>query len=405
MSRSQWRDVPLADCVVSVSAGVSVNSEDRPAGPGEVGILKTSAVSGGYFRAGQNKVVIAVDRNRVSEPVQTGSVLFSRMNTPMLVGDSCYVPIGDPLLFLPDRLWQLRTASATVDPQWLAYALQSGRAISAIRALATGTSGSMKNIAKRGLLALKVPLPPYAEQRNIVAVLAMLDECIRSTEQVLAKLRMLHEALLLRAFSASSDTAAHLGDLVSAERPVVYGILMPGQHVPNGVPVVKVKDMKSGRISRDELLCTSSAIDQEYRRSRLKSGDVLLSIRGTVGRVCIVPPELDNANITQDTARIAVPPSIARYVAHYLTSPSAQRFIESETVGLAVRGINLRDVRRVRVPVVTEDLVISITNHLDASEELIEREELQLSKLSKLKIGLMADLLSGHVRVPHGVVS
>jgi len=47
-------------------------------------------------------------------------------------------------------------------------------------------------------------------------------------------------------------------------------------------------------------------MDEAYRRSRVTTGDLLFSIRGTVGRMAFVPQELDGANITQDTARVSI---------------------------------------------------------------------------------------------------
>lgn len=405
MRRSEWRNSPLAECVISVSAGVSVNSEDRPYGPDEIGVLKTSAVSAGLFKEDENKTVISRDRRRVAEPVRGGSVLLSRMNTPQLVGESCFVETDNPLLFLPDRLWQIRVESSRVDARWLSYILQSPHVSAAIKALATGTSGSMKNISKRSLLALKITLPPLVDQEQIVEILDTLDHQIRTTKRLLMKLKSIHRGLLLSSFPKEPKESTYLGDLVSSARPIVYGILMPGEHFPNGVPVVKVKDMKSGRVDRADLLLTNPAIDREYRRSRLREGDVLLSIRGTVGRVCVVPADLTGANITQDTARISVPMRINRYVAHYLESPAAQRFIDSEIVGLAVRGINLRDVRRIVIPILPEDEALSIANRLEASQAVIDDETLQLLKLSSLKLGMMTDLLTGRVRVSRELAS
>ncbi len=89
---------------------------------------------------------------------------------------------------------------------------------------------------------------------------------------------------------------------VAADSPICYGILMPGNDVLGGVPVIKVKNFVGGTIKEDELLHTSKEIDTEYQRSRLLPGDILLSIRGSVGEVCIVPNSLAGANITQDTA-------------------------------------------------------------------------------------------------------
>ena len=42
-----WERVPLSAVIADLVAGASVNGEERPAGPGEVGVLKTSAVSAG----------------------------------------------------------------------------------------------------------------------------------------------------------------------------------------------------------------------------------------------------------------------------------------------------------------------------------------------------------------------
>jgi len=124
---------------------------------------------------------------------------------------------------------------------------------------------------------------------------------------------------------------------------------MPGYGHPGGVPVIKVKDIKRGVVDTSDLLLTSLEIDHAYRRSRTKSGDLLFTIRGTVGRTAFVPPSLDGANITQDTARIGVVSGDARFIRDYLEMPIPSQFIECRTLGVAVQGINLGDVRLIPV--------------------------------------------------------
>ena len=95
-----------------------------------------------------------------------------------------------------------------------------------------------------------------------------------------------------------------LSRIVRADSPICYGILMPGENCSGGVPVIKVRDIKGGRIDQSDLLLTHPTIDNAYRRSRLQHGDMRIhTIRGTTGRVAIVPTELDGGNITQDTVR------------------------------------------------------------------------------------------------------
>lgn len=153
-----WPRVRLADLVVSLDAGVSVNSEGRPRQSDEIGVLKTSCVSGGRFNPAEHKTVLSRERSRVRVPVRADSIILSRMNTPDLVGENAYVDTDHPELFLPDRLWLLRT-SERADCRWLSYFMQSELFRSQLSDIATGTSGSMKNISKARLAALSLRLP------------------------------------------------------------------------------------------------------------------------------------------------------------------------------------------------------------------------------------------------------
>ena len=109
-----WKGVPLSELVAALDAGVSVNSGDRPATGNEVGILKTSAVTNGIFEPQENKVVFdEAERDRVKEPVQGGTIIISRMNTPALVGAIAYIETGFKNLYLPDRLWAAKAKPDT----------------------------------------------------------------------------------------------------------------------------------------------------------------------------------------------------------------------------------------------------------------------------------------------------
>lgn len=152
------------------------------------------------------------------------------------------------------------------------------------------------------------------------------------------------------AHKSPSWREVHLADVVDQESPICYGIVLPGDHVDDGVPVIKVKDIAQGGVRTTGLLQTSPDIDAKYKRSRLTGGDILLSIRGTVGRLGVVPDELAGANITQDTARIRISCSETRaYVYQALQSDDLQTQIRDHIVGQAVKGINIRDVKRLKL--------------------------------------------------------
>ena len=180
---ADWSHVVLGDLIASLDAGVSVNSESRPCDKGEVGILKTSCVSGGRFNPDEHKAVLPTERERVRVSVRADSIILSRMNTPDLVGENAYIEADQPHLFLPDRLWLLKT-NEYATCRWLSFYMQSVPFRRQIDDIATGTSGSMKNISKGRLRDLQVILPPADEQRRIVEVLMSVDRVMVLNAQI-----------------------------------------------------------------------------------------------------------------------------------------------------------------------------------------------------------------------------
>ena len=189
------------------------------------------------------------------------------------------------------------------------------------------------------------------------------------------------------------------GSVVDPVRPIVYGILMPGEHTIGGVPVIKVKDIKDGMVASNRaLLHTSPTIDQQYARSRVRKGDILFTIRGTVGRTAVVPESLDGANITQDTARIAAKDVNCSYLLAAMSTEGFTRFVDVHTIGQAVKGINLRELRRAPILLVCRDRQEYAGVALDDSITSISSEKGRLEKLQHIRSGLAADLLSGRIR-------
>jgi len=258
------------------------------------------------------------------------------------------------------------------------------------------------NFQQEEWLGFPVRLPPLEEQRRIQEILDTTDRTIKATERVIAKLCDAHEGLrqeLLPHHPAQDVVEAHLGDLIDPSRPIVYGILMPGDHVHGGVPVIKVKDIRDGAIAdRQTLLHTSPQVDQQYARSRVREGDVLFTIRGTVGRTAVVPQSLDGANITQDTARLAIADVNRSYLLAAMAADRFNGFVEVHTVGQAVKGINLRELRKAPVLLLERDQQEVVGAALDDSLARVDAEKGQLRKLRLLRSGLAADLLSGRVR-------
>lgn len=185
-------------------------------------------------------------------------------------------------------------------------------------------------------------------------------------------------------------------DLVMPGRPITYGILKPGEDVPGGVPYVRVVDIQDGSIRGESLRRTSPGIASEYKRSTLQPGDLVMSIRGHVGRLAVVPPSLAGANITQDSARLAVGGGYdPRYVLESIRSPMTQRWMSRRVKGAAVTGINLADVKLIPVPEVSLDEQRRFAVRAIRADRLVEAARAHLGELDVLFTSLQQRAFAG----------
>lgn len=185
-------------------------------------------------------------------------------------------------------------------------------------------------------------------------------------------------------------------------RVICYGILMPKQNVENGVLYVKVKDVKFGRVLLKQLNRTAPEIAEKYARASLIEGDLLLTIRGTYGRTAMAPKELNGGNITQDTVRIsAIEPILNEYLIIFIDSIIAQQYFKAVARGVAVKGVNVQDVRNMKVPIPSveeQKKIIELVDQKVTTITHVEKElENQLVKAKKNKQSILASAFSGRL--------
>ena len=427
---SDWHQATLAHSIQSLDAGVSVNAEDRPHGAGEIGVLKTSALSNGAFHPGQNKTIVPGERRLAAEPVLEDSVLVSRMNTPALVGASCYVADAQPTLFLPDRIWQLKPRDrSALNMRWLSFVLQTAQFRRYVETHASGTSGSMKNLPKARLLDLPVSYPEVAEQSKIALVLDTLDTAIRETEAIIDKLKAVKKGLLHDLLTRGIDAHGELRP-PQAEAPHLYKA-SPLGWIPMNWEVVTLESISGnvtsgsrdwarfyaesgalfvriGNLTRehinfryDSVIFVRPPANGDGQRTRLEAGDILISITADLGIVGVVPEGMGEAYISQHVALVRANEAKVnpRFVGHFLAGPAAQQHLSKLNDAGAKAGLNLPTVRN--LPSVLPDRVEQdlIAARLDALDKRIQNAKSERAKLKKTKSGLMDDLFTGRVRV------
>lgn len=180
---------------------------DVPAGQEEIGVLKTGAVSKGYFNPEANKTVLSEDVERVSCPVRAGTLIVNRANTPDLVGSTSRTTHDFPFLFLSDKLWQIDFGRA--DTNFIFWWSKTDIYRSQIQFRRVGASSSMQNLSYPDFLTVDIALPGREEQQVIAAYLDDQTAAIHRLEvkanQTIALLRERRSALISAAVTGKIE--------------------------------------------------------------------------------------------------------------------------------------------------------------------------------------------------------
>jgi len=180
---------------------------------------------------------------------------------------------------------------------------------------------------------------------------------------------------------------APLGDLVEPTRGISYGIVQPGSPVPDGVPIVRVSDVRNGRIAVGDPLRVAESIEAAYARTRLRGGELLLTLVGTVGETAVVPPALAGWNTARAVAVIPVRGEIGAYwVQIALRSPVVQELIGSRLNTTVQATLNLRDVAELPIvlpPPRERDAIARVLRPLDDKIELNRRMNETLDAIAR----------------------
>lgn len=99
-----------------------------------------------------------------------------------------------------------------------------------------------------------------------------------------------------------------LSELVNPERGISYGIVQPGAAADDGIPIVRVSDIRAGRINTENPLRVSRNVEEAFARTRLRGGEILLTLVGTVGEAAIAPQSLAGWNTARAVAVIPAKP-------------------------------------------------------------------------------------------------
>jgi type I restriction enzyme S subunit len=266
-----------------------------------------------------------------------------------------------------------------VDPRYLFHAVWGNAFRRAGAASFTGSAGQ-KRLPASFFDRYKVPLPPLAEQRRIAAMLDKADAIRRKRQE---SLRLLDEFLRSAFLEMFGDPVRNekgwrkisLGELLPDRSLIVDGpfgsSLKPESYVELGVRVIRNFNIKDDRFDESAFKCVTGAKFEEVKRSEVKAGDVLISTKGTLGNVCLMPQLPGNSVLSASgTVRVRLPDEVVmrrQFLVSQMVAVPFKRYLKRFEAGTNQKYLNLAGIRRFEVavpPVELQDSFVKLRDRV-----------------------------------------
>lgn len=171
------------------------------------------------------------------------------------------------------------------------------------------------------------------------------------------------------------------------KRKIGYGIVQPGPSVQKGVPIIKVNNIISGLCDTKHLDKTTVENDAKYQRTKLKGGELIVTVVGTCGKTAIVPPQFVGCNLVRATCLIDIEDeTICRWIKYYIDSPQGQAYINRNLNTTVQATLNVKNLNEMPIPFYSKEYtsnVVKILSSLDRKIELNNKINADLEEMAQ----------------------
>ena len=392
---ADWRRERLGDhAQIGARIGWRGLSADEYVDSGPFLIAGKHIVSGSVDWAGCDH--LTEDRYRESPEIalQIGDVIISKDGTIGRVARIDSLP-GPATL---NGTMMLVRPTGSLNHRYLSHLLNSSAFKKLVEERVSGSS--VPHLFQRDLTTLPVSLPPLEEQRQIAEILDTIDETIRATERIIAKLidveQGLRRDLLDRRFEGARSEwkRCRIGDFADVQRGASpRPIDNPAWFAPDGPGWIRISDVTA---AGDLLLRTRDHLSPAgvARSRRTFPGDVIISIAATIGVAIVVGIEAcyHDGFVRIDHDGSVIPEFLVMLLAHH-----KQDFVRSGQTGTQAN-INSTIVAATEVALPGLEVQSEIVSATSAARGSIRVEKESRRALQETREGLASDLLSGRLR-------
>lgn len=429
MSREHWAETPLSQLLESLESGSRPKGGVKGITEGIPSIGAEHLASDGGFnfeniRFIPNEFANSMNRGQiklldilvVKDGATTGKTSFVRETFPF------------PKACVNEHVFICRTFNI-ISKEFIFHYLKSHEGQEYI--MSTFHGAAQGGISSGFADVVMVPLPPLPEQKRIVekldAILPKVKNVKARLDKIPSILKKFRQSVLAAACSGkltedlttgsvtvianeevkgiyeipSDWNWGTLNSICDKSRGICYGVIKLGKDITDGVPCLRTSDVRSLFLDLNKVKKISKSISDDYQRSILKGGEILVNVRGTLGGVVVVPNELMGWNISREVALVPVINVNPKFYAYCIATSNSQKWLTSVTKGVAYQGINLEDLRLLPVPILSieeqDEIVRRVEKLFKLADSLEAKYKKAMERVEKIEQSVLAKAFRGEL--------
>ena len=250
---------------------------------------------------------------------------------------------------------------------------------------------------------VELPVPPIEEQEKIVDAYETIEKRIALKRKINDNLEATAQAVFQEQFASfyGADELPNGYSIVNLDSlcTVKGGKRLPADcellDTPTEHPYIRVRD-----VGRSRYVCLTNQfqyIDEETYsaifRYIVNTGDIVISIVGTIGLLGKVHSSLDKANLTENCVKLAnIHTVTSDYLYYTLCYKKQIKEIELLTVGAVQAKLPMYNIQSMKILVPPTKVIEEFQNKMDVFNEQIEANTVEVQRLYELQEVLLAKM-------------
>lgn len=285
--------------------------------------------------------------------------------------------------------------------------------------LETFNSGAgVPTLNQNHLHGIKVQVPDFTTQKRIADILSSYDSLIENNNRRIELLEKMAQEIykewFVRFRFPKYQNAKFINGLPKGWEIKKIGEIIEikgGKRLPAGCllsgtktthPYIRIRDITSSKY-----ICLTQEFEyiddltyEEIKKYTTNTGDILISIVGTIGSICCVGETLNGANLTENCVKLINEKYVSKsYIYHYLNSESGKGAINSGIVGATQPKLPIYNISRIKIIIPEKNICDLFTGKVKDVDLQIMNLQQQNQNLKKQRDLLLPRLMSGKLEV------